>query len=232
MKGEGMSGGGMKQHILISRLIGENLVKRQVVKSGHAPGQINARKLRACLNPRQVARIGAKLTGRLYQAQPHGESFVAKGTHDAEYIAPSAIFKSSKNCVWRETIAEGLADNIPMAPQHHIGWAIVQVMKAKKVYQERLAEVCDVHPSQITRWLKKGQPISSDNIQVMADFLGVKVSELYRIAETGIFQVETDEDQRKARLKAMIDNLDPDQLSILFPEATADPQLQKERQAA
>lgn len=224
--------GGGRHRVLAARLIRENLIKRQAIQGCHTLGKVNTRKLRAGLNPRQVARIGAKLTGRFNQAQPHGESFVAKGTHDGEYIAPSAICKSSAVCAWRETIGVCLAQDKAMEQGHHIGWAIKQVIEARDIPQLRLADLCDKDPGTITRWLKHGKTIGSEYVKIIADFLGMKVSDLYKIAEEGIFRPITAEDERKARLKAMIDGLDPSQLSILFPENPADPQRETSRKAA
>jgi transcriptional regulator with XRE-family HTH domain len=140
--------------------------------------------------------------------------------------------KSSTVCAWRETVAIRRAQDKPMEQGHHIGWAIKQVIEARGISQLRLAEICDKDPATITRWLKHGKTIGSEYVKTIADFLGMKVSDLYKIAEEGIFRPVTAEDERKARLKAMIDGLDPSQLSILFPENPADPQRHTTHKAA
>jgi transcriptional regulator with XRE-family HTH domain len=119
-----------------------------------------------------------------------------------------------------------------MEQGHHIGWAIKQVIEARDISQLRLAELCDKDPATITRWLRHGKSIGSEYVRIIADFLGMKVSDLYKIAEDGIFRPITAEDERKARLKAMIDGLDPSQLSILFPENPPDPKRETSSKAA
>lgn len=110
-----------------------------------------------------------------------------------------------------------------MEQRHHIGWAILQVILARDIEQIRLAEILDKDPATIHRWLKQGKPIGSTDVQIIADYIGMKVSDLYKIAETGIYQ-ETSVDLRKQRLKALIDKLDNHQLDTLFPEHDVDPE--------
>ena len=111
-----------------------------------------------------------------------------------------------------------------MERKHSIGWAIDQVCKTKKIPRVRLAEVTGRDPGTITKWLNYNKPIGSNELETIADFIGVPVSELYRIAETGQFLPSTAEDQRRANLKAMVDVLNADQLDLIFRGLTADSQ--------
>lgn len=231
MKKLGALGRGVQHRLFGRGLAGENFVQRQPIKAGHAPGQVDARKLHARFNSGQVSRISAKLPRSFYQEQTLTNSSVAKCTHNEKYIAPGAIVKSSAICARRETTRIVLAENTAMEQAHHIGWAIKQVIETQEISQLRLAEICDKDPATITRWLKHGKTIGSEYVKIIADFLGMKVSDLYKIAESGIFHEETEEDQRKARLKAMIDGLDPNQLRILFPEDPVDPKLRQSKTA-
>jgi len=106
-------------------------------------------------------------------------------------------------------------DDALMLTNADIGRAIDHLMVERRLNQKQLAQRAgDMDPGNLNRIINGKQAATTDRLEAIATALGVKVWEIYRLAEEG--DPPKKGDPRKAALHDLIDAIDPDQLDSVF----------------
>ena len=95
--------------------------------------------------------------------------------------------------------------------QIDIGRTIDRLRIARGMEKKELAEKSGIDAGNLNRIISGKQRATLERLEQMAEALGLRVSEVLRLAETG--QVE---DQRKTAMIRMIEQLETDQMDRLF----------------
>ena len=114
-------------------------------------------------------------------------------------------------------------DDGVMLSNKDIGRAIDQLRLRQGLNKKQLAELAsDMDPANLNRIIKGTQEATTEKLEALATALGVKVWEIYRLAEDGTPPKEGD--PRKTALHDLIESIDPSQLDTVFRRWPDDPQ--------
>lgn len=109
-----------------------------------------------------------------------------------------------------------------MLSNKDIGRAIDQLRLRQGLNKKQLAVLAnDMDPGNLNRIIKGAQEATTEKLEALAAALGVKVWEIYRLAEDGTPPKEGD--PRKAALHDLIESIDPSQLDTVFRRWPDDP---------
>lgn len=130
-------------------------------------------------------------------------------------IARSAMDCQAKVADRAYPAGQSPRDYFRMLTNADIGRAIDHLMVKRGHSQKQLAQLAgDMDTANLNRIIRGKQAATTERLEVIAKALGVKVWEIYRLAEEGTPPEAGD--PRKAALHDLIEAIDPSQLDSVF----------------
>lgn len=177
--------------------------------------QGRTRELGSGFNAAEVPRSSADGPRRVFQQLTSRDTDMSELRH-APMIALSAIGRQGEIAAVAYLSASTVGDAERMGTVRDIGWAIDELRRRAGASKKELAIATGIDAGNLNRIISGRQWPTPERLAALSRYFSVPIWEFFRIAEQGLVLEQAQEDPRKERLKALIDQLDDDQLDVLF----------------